>query len=112
MKKIVYINKNELNAIAICRDNYNGVAIQVIRFVDQLVPNGPDNQVVSIKNSTVLKTFMVDIVSDPTSFKSRIQQTIAQAREFLSIIEKQDKDIDGILNDYYSQFKGLNEDGK
>lgn len=109
MKKIIYIEKSELNAIVIVRDNYKGVVVQVIRFVDQLVPSGDNNKLVNVRNSQVIDTSVVNI-KPGSVFKDEVSKAITKSREFLAGIKLQDQEIEGLMANYYSQNKGLNED--
>lgn len=114
MKKIVYIENDGLNAIAICRDNYKGVVIQVVRLLDQLVKSGLDNQLSNVRTNQVVHQVVVPLNQNNNSktqdsFKTRVQTAISDCREVLTNIRNADKSIDGLLNDYHSQFKELNE---
>ena len=107
MRKMVYINKNENGGIAICKDGFNGVAIQVIRFVDQLKPTGTDGELTQHKTNVVIKQILVKHTTQ--NFKESVEKSILEAKDFMKVIALQDKDIDGVMNDYYSQNKPLNE---
>lgn len=111
MNKPVYIEKDDVCGIVVCKDNYNGVVIQAVRFVDKLIPSGPDNSLTNIKTTCVIKQVEVKVVGDE-DFKPRVSKAIAMVREFLAKVRKQDQDIDGLLNDYRSQHKDLNQDDK
>lgn len=106
MRTIVYIEKDELNGIAICRDNYFGVCIQVIRFIDQLIPN-ENQELVTHKKHTAIHTIQV-IIKDKDNFKDEVEIAITQAKDFLACIRLKDKAIEGVLNDYHSQCMELN----
>jgi hypothetical protein len=112
MDNIVFISKDENNAIAICKDNYNGVAVQVIRFVDQLKPSGNIySELVNIRSQQVINQIIVNVNSESKStFKERVNNAVSESKEFLAKIKEQDSKIDGVMKDYLSQFRGLNEE--
>lgn len=108
MKKITYIEKDEHNAIVVCRDHFNGVVVQVVRFVDQIQPSGPDNLLTNVRTNHVVKSFEVRLKEQET-FKDEVQSAIKKAKEYLGEIRRKDQSIDGVLNDLYSQHKALND---
>lgn len=110
MKKIVYIERDDYNAIVISRDHYHGVAIQVIRFVDQLSPIGPNNELSNIKNQRVVHQILVKIEPGKDTFKDEVYKAVMLAKEKLAEIKIQDRLISGVLNDYSSIRKDLNQD--
>lgn len=112
MKKIVFIEKDEHNAIAVCKDNFKGIVVQIIRFVDQVVPSGPNNVNTNIRNHSVIKQIAVPVANEKgmnEDFRLCVDKAIKEAREYVAVLHQQDNKIDGLMKDLLSQNKGINE---
>lgn len=115
MKKIVYIEKDEHNAIAICKDGFQGVVVQLIRFVDQLKPAGLEQEITKIRTKQVIGQWQVEVknLQDGSlneDFRKHVDDAINQAKNKLASIHNQDKKISGLLDNYFSQNRSINED--
>ena len=104
MKKIIVIHDDVDNSIILCKDHYHGIVVQVLRKVDQLVPtfDGVEN----IRKVNVVHQEIVKVSSD---FRAGVDKAIVGAKAFLEHVLKQDAEINGLLNDYLSSHKDLNE---
>lgn len=104
MKKIIHIYKDPDNEIVISKDHYHGVVVQVIRIVDQL--QNTNEGLVSVRRNNVVKT--IDVKLSPT-FKDEVSKAIEEAKKTIASIKEADERINGLLNDYLSSHKDLNE---
>lgn len=113
MRKIVYIEKDEQNAIAVCKDNFRGIVVQLIRFVDQLKPAGLEKELTNIRTNQVVCQWEVKILDKDKKvkedFREDVEKAIKEAKQELAKIKNQDQKIDGLLETYYSQNKVLND---
>ena len=105
MRKQVNLYKDENNAIILSKDHYHGVVMQVIRFVDQL-RIGADNQLVHHKNHNVVNEIIIKV--GPT-MRDDVAAAFAKSKTFIDEIKTKDNLIDGLLNDYHSSHRDLNE---
>jgi hypothetical protein len=105
MKKQIYIYKDENNSIVLSKDHYHGVVIQVIRFVDQLVRT-QDNLLICHKNHNVVHEVVIKV--SPT-IREEVAAAIAKSRLVIDEIKNKDNQIDGLINDYHSMHRDLNE---
>lgn len=105
MKKHVVLFKDEDNEIVLSKDYFNGVVVQVVRLVDQL-KNTSEGLVQTRAQNVIF--FREAKVTSP-NFKADVAAAIEQCRNHLQDIKKKDEEINGLLNDYLSQNRNLNE---
>lgn len=117
MKKIVFIDKDEHNAIALARDGFKNIAVQVVRFIDREIPSGPDNEMVKQRTKSVVWQAFVPILQDSKigdypsvkeGISTDLNKVIAQAREHLEVIRKADNTIEQILTASLQGNEGIN----
>lgn len=104
MKKQILIYQDPDNEIILSKDHYHGIVVQVVRKVDQMV-----NTNEGLVNQRTNQVPFSKIVKITTTFKKDIDTAIGEAKYFISQILKQDEEINGMLNDYLSQNRDLNE---
>lgn len=120
MKKIVFIERDESNGICLCRDSYRNIMVQVVRFVDQKIPSGPDNEMVNQKSVKAIRQYPVPVLDgekeDNLKVRSGIDKdlnsAIAKAREYLQGIRKADETIEQILTASLNGNEEINEQEK
>ena len=109
----IYVHKDENNAIVLYRDSFKAISVQLIRFTSQQVPNA-EGILVAQRRSIGLWRQDVPLVSEkgtkikPEIFRQKVAETISKARIEMAKIKKNDDVIEGVLNDYHSQNKGIN----
>ena len=87
------------------KDNYKGVAIQVCRKIEQLKPDA-NNVMTTFRNFQTLKQ---TVIAYSPNMKDDVAKALVDAKEFLAQVRSQEKEIDGLLNDYLSQNVKINE---
>ena len=113
MRNLVYIEKDDLNGIAIARDGYRAVMVQVVRFVDQLRPSGPGQEMEKIKTTQVIHQIQVPVINeamDPIEhLPNKLNEALSQAREFLKKIRAADGVINQVLSESLKGNEEINE---
>jgi len=109
MKKIVYIERDDNYAIILSNDSMNGVAVQVVMYVNQLTPD-PNGMLVNVRNTQVVDCSTISLGGD--DFKERVKKQLAHSKHYLASLRKGSVEIEGVMNDYRSQFRNINEDEK
>lgn len=104
MKKQIFLLKDENNAIVLSKDNFNGVVIQVVRFVDQAFQH--EGQMLVHKTNQVVFQLVVAVGS---AMRDEVAKAILESKKFLADIKSKDDQIDGLINDYLSSHRELNE---
>lgn len=104
MKKQIFLFKDENNAIVLSKDHYNGVVVQVIRFVDQAFEH--EGQLLHHKTNQVTNQIIVKVSS---TMRDEVAKAIVASKQFLADIKLKDDQIDGLINDYLSSHRELNE---
>lgn len=109
----VYIYKDDNNAIALFRDSFKGISVQLIRFVNQMQPTGEDGELVAHRREVGIAKY--DVLStdngvrlSPEKFKAKVSDAIAKAQQELNKVQEGDTMIDGVMNDYLSQNRKAN----
>lgn len=105
--KQVFIYKDEDNQILIAKDGFKGVAVQVVRLVDQLRPNH-ENQLENFRTSHVVNQRVIPL---DANFRANVKSAIEVAKEIVEDMKKSDQEIAGLMNDYYSSNREINEPG-
>jgi hypothetical protein len=108
MKNQIYLYKDDNKAIVLSKDHYHGVVVQVVRFIDQLQP-GPNGELYNVKTNSVVFQVLVPITE---LFRNQTAEAIKKCEVYLQDMTAKDNEIDGLLNDYYSAHKDLNEPGQ
>lgn len=106
--KQVYVYKDPDNQIVISKDHYHGVVVQVVRLVDQLQRTA-SGEITQHRTANVVLSQTVKL---DDNFKVSVQKAIEVAKNFITSIIKNDESINGLLNDYKSQNRELNEPDK
>lgn len=113
--KTIYIEKDEKNAIAVSSDNHNGIVIQLVAYIDSLIPSSEDpKQIINNRSVSLIKQWFVPIVPEIVNgysieFRENVRLKIELAKKELANIREAHKKIDGILNDLASQHQGINK---
>jgi len=108
MKNQVYLYKDENKSIVLSKDHYHGVVVQVVRFVDQLQP-GSNGELYNVKTNNVVFQVLVPITED---FRKLTAEAIKKCEAYIKDMTDKENVINGLLNDYYSSHKDLNEPGQ
>lgn len=108
MKK-VYIHNDNLACIVLSKDHHNGIVIQLAVYTEALRV-GQDNELVSYISTKVIHEVVVPVTSP--EFKKAVSDAIQVAQHQLVQVQQKHQILDGILNDYYSQNRELNEPTK
>lgn len=113
MKKHVYIEKDESNAIVMSKDHYKGLTLQVVRFVDQQVPND-SGELVTHRTMMVVHQENVPLSIDNQEvykqFDTLLKESIQRCKQKLADIRKADQKLDEVLSKTLEQHKALNDD--
>lgn len=105
MKKQIILYKDENNSIILSKDHYHGVVVQVIRYVDQLIRT-PENLLAHHKTHNVIQETIIKV---SPSMREDVAAAFAKGKLLIDEIKKHDDQIDGLLNDYNSAHRDLNE---
>ena len=108
MKK-VYVHHDEQSCIVLTKDHHNGICIQLGVYTDQMVPN-VDNLLIMSRNLKVVDSTVIN-TSTP-NFKQAISEKVKELQHKVVLIQESHKILDGVLNDYHSQNRDINEPAK
>ncbi len=106
MREQIYIHNDEQACIVLSKDHHNAIVVQLAVYVFTLVPN-IDNQLIYSRNTKVI--YEAIIATTTHNFKNAVADSIKLAQHKLSEVQQQHKVLDGVLNDYYSAYRDLNE---
>jgi hypothetical protein len=109
MKSKVYIHNDNLACIVLSKDHHNGIVVQLAVYAESLRPNH-DGELIAFTTTKVIYESIIP-VSTP-EFRKAVADTIKTAQFKLTEVQNQHQILDGILNDYYSQNRDLNEPAK
>ena len=104
---------DDIIAISLFKDNHHGVVVQMYRYTEQMIPNDKGGMQTK-RNKSPLFTENVGLTKDKVlksadAFKADVQLAIDKMYKEHQKIQTQDNTIDGVLNDYRSQNRKLND---
>lgn len=102
MTKIIYLHKDELNAIALCVDGHKGIQVQLIAFRDTLIPNS-EGMLESSPQAHIEMLWTITTRSGAVlnkNFKQELASAVSQAQQRLVEIQQNYELINGALKDY------------
>lgn len=109
MKNKVYVHNDPLACIVLSKDHHNGIVVQLATYVDTLRPDN-SGELISYTTTKVIYEAVIAITTH--DFRKAVADSIQLAQYKLTEVQNQHQILDGILNDYYSQNRELNEPTK
>jgi hypothetical protein len=105
----VYIHNDDLACIVLSKDHHNGIVVQLAVYTNSLRPDN-NNELINFTSTKVIHEVIVPV--NAVDFRKAVADAIQIAQHQLVQIQQKHQVLDGILNDYYSQNRELNEPAK
>ena len=105
----IYVHKDDIAIIVLSKDHHKGIVVQLAVFVDQLAPNN-QNELINHRKLSVISSTTVPVTTP--SLKNVVAQEIQKAQALLADIHQSHRTLDGVLTDYKSAYKDINEPEK